>query len=130
MAPTGIPGAVQLQYTENPGGAFGLFGGATWLFVTATLIVVAVIVAASLSLPARGLAVALGLVLGGAIGNLADRFLRGGGFSGRVVDFIALAGSPNGEPVWPVFNVADSAIVVGAGLILLTSVWQGARSGD
>jgi signal peptidase II len=58
--------------------------------------------------------VGLGLVLGGAVGNLTDRVIRGPGFSGEVVDFLDLQ-------VWPVFNVADSAIVVGAALLLLSS---------
>jgi signal peptidase II len=56
--------------------------------------------------------VALGLVLAGAVGNLTDRLIRGPGFSGEVVDFIDLH-------VWPVFNLADSAIVVGAAILLL-----------
>jgi signal peptidase II len=65
-------------------------------------------------------AAALGLVLGGALGNLTDRALRGPGLlSGRVIDFIDFH-------VWPVFNLADSAIVVGA--ILLA--WAGLREPD
>ena len=117
-----IPGVLQLQFARNPGGAFGLFGGATWLFLTATIAVSGVIVFASLNLPNRTLAVALGLVFGGAIGNLTDRLLHGPGLSGRVTDFLAFAKSPDATPVWPVFNVADTAIVVGAGLILLASL--------
>ena len=114
-----IPGVLQLQYTTNSGGAFGLFGGATWLFLTATVIVTGVIVFASARLPGKLLAVALGLVLGGALGNLTDRAVRGPDFSGRVVDFLAIATSPDADPLWPVFNIADSAIVVGAGMILI-----------
>jgi len=117
-----IPGVLQLQFTTNPGGAFGLFGGATWLFLTATVAVSAVILFAAFNLPNRTLAVALGLVLGGAMGNLTDRFVNGPGLSGQVVDFLAFARNPDATPVWPVFNMADSAIVVGAGLILLASV--------
>jgi signal peptidase II len=59
--------------------------------------------------------VGLGLVLGGAIGNLIDRAIRGPGFSGEVVDFIDLQ-------VWPIFNVADSAIVIGAAVLLLSGL--------
>ena len=59
-------------------------------------------------------ALGLGLVLGGALGNLADRALRGPGLSGHVVDFIDLHW-------WPVFNVADSAIVIGAVVIAWAS---------
>jgi signal peptidase II len=108
-----IPGVVQLDYTTNPGGAFGVLGGATWLFLTATLVVCAAIVVASFNLPSRLIAAGLGLVLGGALGNLTDRAVRGGGFSGRVVDFIDFRW-------WPVFNAADSAIVIGAALIILS----------
>jgi signal peptidase II len=56
--------------------------------------------------------VGLGLVLAGAVGNLTDRMIRGPRFSGEVVDFIDLH-------VWPVFNLADSAIVVGAAILLV-----------
>jgi signal peptidase II len=118
-----IPHVLQLQYTTNSGGAFGVFDGAVWLFLTATLVVCGVIVFASFNLPNRMIAVALGLVLGGALGNLTDRAVRGVGFfNGHVVDFLAFASGPTARPVWPVFNVADSAIVVGAALILFGSV--------
>ena len=110
-----IPGVFQLRYTTNPGGAFGLFGGLTWLFVATSLVVVAVVLFASRNLPGRPAAVGLGLVLGGALGNLTDRLVRGPGFSGEVVDFLDFH-------VWPVFNVADSAIVIGAVILLLGSV--------
>jgi signal peptidase II len=110
-----VPGVVQLNYTENPGGAFGLFGNAPWLFLGATLAVCAVIVVASFGVREPVLAVGLGLILGGALGNLTDRAVRGPGLSGKVVDFMDFM-------VWPVFNAADSAIVIGAGLILLASV--------
>jgi signal peptidase II len=118
-----VPGVLQLQYTTNSGGAFGVFDGAVWLFLTATVVVCAVIVFASFNLPGRVIAVALGLVLAGAIGNLTDRAVRGSGFfRGHVVDFLAFAKSPTAQPVWPVFNLADSAIVAGAALILLASI--------
>lgn len=111
-----IPGVLQLNYTTNSGGAFGLGQSAPWLFAGATVVVVAVIVAASLRLRHPATAVALGLILGGGIGNLTDRALRGDGvLSGRVVDFIDFQ-------VWPVFNLADSAIVVGALLLVGTGL--------
>jgi signal peptidase II len=109
-----IPGVFELRFTTNPGGAFGLFGGAAWLFVLASVVVIAAVVASSWNLPSRLAAISLGLVLGGALGNLTDRVLRGPGFSGEVVDFLDFQ-------VWPVFNLADSAIVVGAALLLLSS---------
>jgi signal peptidase II len=108
-----VPGVLQLNYTTNSGGAFGLGGSAPWLFAAATILVSAAIVVGSLRLSRRGAAVALGLVLGGAVGNLTDRIVRGDGFDGRVVDFIDFH-------VWPVFNLADSAIVVGVLLLLLS----------
>ncbi len=110
-----IPGAVQLRYTTNAGGAFGLFGGQPWLFFGATLIVCGAIALASTRLVSSVSALGLGLILGGALGNLTDRILRGPRVSGRVVDFIDFH-------VWPVFNLADSAIVVGALVILLAGL--------
>jgi signal peptidase II len=110
-----VPGVFQLRFTTNPGGAFGLFGGLTWLFVTASIAVVLVIVVVSRKLPSRVTAVALGLILGGALGNLTDRLVRGPGFSGEVVDFLDFL-------VWPVFNVADSAIVVGALILVVGGI--------
>jgi signal peptidase II len=112
-----IPGVLQLRFTTNPGGAFGLFGGLTWLFVATSIVVVVVVIMASRNLTGGVSAIGLGLVLGGALGNLTDRVVRGPGFSGEVVDFLDLH-------VWPVFNVADSAIVVGAGILLLHSFRQ------
>ena len=78
-----------------------------------------VIAVVSLRLTWTLVAVSLGLILGGALGNLTDRIVRGTGISGSVVDFVDLH-------VWPVFNVADSAIVVGA---LLLGLWT-LRRGD
>jgi signal peptidase II len=114
-----IPKVLRLTYTTNPGGAFGLFGRAPYLFLAATLIVCAAIVFASFSSPSMTLSIGLGLVLGGALGNLTDRIVRGSGLNGRVVDFIDFR-------VWPVFNLADSAIVIGAALILLAGVHRAA----
>ncbi|HEV8421036.1 MAG TPA: signal peptidase II [Actinomycetota bacterium] len=110
-----VPRAVQLRYTTNSGGAFGLFGGQPWLFFAATLIVCAAIAVASTRLSSGASSFGLGLILGGALGNLTDRIIRGPGVSGRVVDFIDFH-------VWPVFNLADSAIVVGALIILLAGL--------
>jgi signal peptidase II len=110
-----IPHVVQLRYTTNAGGAFGLFGSQPWLFFAATLLVCTVIAVVATRLSSSAGAVGLGLILGGALGNLTDRILRGPGVSGRVVDFIDLH-------VWPVFNAADSAIVVGALVILIAGL--------
>ncbi len=109
-----IPGALTLRYTTNSGGAFSLGQRTPWLFAGATLIVSGLIVLTAFRSRNARSALGLGLVLGGALGNLADRALRGPGLSGHVVDFIDLHW-------WPVFNVADSAIVIGAVLLAWTS---------
>ena len=115
-----IPRVLQLRFTTNPGGAFGLFGGLTWLFVLISVVVIIVVVAASFDLPARASAVGLGFILAGAVGNLTDRAIRGDGFSGEVVDFVDLH-------VWPVFNVADSAIVIGAAILFVLGIRRDRR---
>jgi signal peptidase II len=113
---TVIPHVFRLSYTTNSGGAFGLGESAPWLFAAATVVVAAAIVIASTRLGHATTAVALGLILGGAAGNLTDRALGGDSLlGGRVVDFIDLH-------VWPVFNVADSAIVVGAVLLAVAGL--------
>jgi signal peptidase II len=115
-----IPGVLTLRFTTNSGGAFSLGQSAPWFFATATILVSAVIVATAFRHRSATSAIALGLVLGGALGNLADRLLRGPGVSGRVVDFIDLH-------VWPVFNLADTAIVVGALLFIWSTFREPAR---
>ena len=118
-----IRGVLDLDYTTNSGGAFGLGQSAPWLFAAASIGVSIAIVVASLRVDRRWTAVALGLVLGGALGNLTDRLVRAGdGFlTGRVIDFIDLH-------VWPVFNLADSAVVIGA-VVLALSVRYEPRGG-
>lgn len=110
-----IPRVLRLTYTSNSGGAFGFGQSAPWLFAGATIAVVAVIVVVSARLSDPLVAAALGLVLGGALGNLTDRAINGPGLTGRVTDFIDFR-------IWPVFNVADSGIVVGAVLLALSSL--------
>lgn len=109
-----VPGVLSFNYTTNSGGAFGLGRSAPWVFAGATVLVSVVIVFVSFRLDRRPLALALGLVLGGALGNLTDRILNGPGLSGSVIDFIDLQ-------VWPVFNLADASIVVGAILLAMSS---------
>jgi len=101
-------GLVRLTYTTNTGGAFGLFANQTFLLALAAVVAITVLVLYLRYLP-RGstlLNVGLGLDLGGAIGNLIDRVRLG-----EVTDFIDIG-------AWPVFNLADSAIVVGTFLIV------------
>jgi signal peptidase II len=109
-----IPGVLSFNYTTNSGGAFGLGRSAPWVFAGATVVVSLVIVFVSFRLNRLPLATALGLILGGALGNLTDRVVNGPGLSGFVTDFIDLH-------FWPVFNLADSAIVVGAILLAISS---------
>ena len=115
-----IPGVLHLNYTENAGGAFSLFGGKTWLFVGATALVVGVVVVASSRLTALPPAIALGLILGGALGNLTDRVARGPGLTGKVIDFVDFR-------IWPVFNAADAAIVLGVLLMAWYSIARDRR---
>lgn len=110
-----IGGVLSWTLQRNPGSAFGLFRHFPVVFtVLAALIALAIVVRAS-HVQDRLTGVALGLVLGGALGNLLDRIARPPGvFRGRVVDFIDFHW-------WPVFNVADSAVVIGAVLLLISS---------
>ncbi len=109
-----------LMLTFNYGAAFSLLGDAggwqRWLFVAIAIGVSGALVVWLARLPAsaRFTAVALALVIGGAIGNLWDRLARG-----AVVDFIDLY---YGTWHWPAFNVADMAICVGAGMLVLESL--------
>jgi signal peptidase II len=116
-----LGGLVYVQLVRNPGAAFGLATGATWLLTLIAVGVVLVIIRVAGRLRSRGWAVTLGLVLGGAMGNLVDRLFRyPGTFRGWVVDMISVF-APDGR-VWPVFNAADSAICTGGVLLVLLAV--------
>lgn len=113
-----IPGFFRIVHAENPGAAFGIFSdspsqwkvGLLIVFsVIALLIVLALLWKSGNRLTTTG--VGLSLILGGAIGNLWDRIV-----SRRVVDFLLFY---VGQYQWPAFNVADSAIVIGAGLLVI-----------
>ncbi|MCG7285547.1 signal peptidase II [Cellulomonas sp. ACRRI] len=105
-----------LQLLFNPGAALGLATGTTWLLTVVAITVVVVIVRVSRRLGSTGWTIALGLLLGGALGNLVDRLIREPGvFVGHVVDFIAYGDLFVG-------NVADIAIVAAAGLLMLLSL--------
>jgi signal peptidase II len=122
-----IPKVLDLSYTTNPGGAFSLFTGLPWVFFVASVAISGTIVWLSVRTTTVTNAVGLGLVLGGALGNMTDRLTRGSGVSGQVVDFIHLH-------LWPTFNVADSSIVVGAIVLLAGGLFgsgrgAGARTG-
>jgi signal peptidase II len=113
-----IPGFFRLTHTENTGAAFSLFADSTVPWKTGLLIafsVIALIVVVVLLWKNHHAhlvtGVGLSLIMGGALGNLWDRLARG-----RVVDFLLVYVK---QYQWPVFNLADSAIVVGAGLLIL-----------
>jgi signal peptidase II len=110
-----VPGLLDLRFTTNSGGAFSIGQRAPWLFAGASIAVAVAIVLTSHRHRYAVTAIALGLVLGGSLGNLTDRLVRGPGFSGRVIDFIDLH-------VWPIFNLADSAIVLGAVLLAVDAL--------
>jgi signal peptidase II len=115
---TVIDGWLQLRLHRNPGAAFSLATGSTWIFTIIATVVSAVIVRVSRQLGSRWWAVALGLLLGGAMGNLVDRLTRSPGFArGHVVDFIEYLRFPVID--FPIFNVADSCITTAAVLIAL-----------
>lgn len=106
---------LRFRLIYNPGAAFSIGTGLTWLFTLIIAVVVIVIIRTAARLGSRSWAVALGLLLGGAIGNLADRLFRQPGFpEGHVVDFIDYNG-------WFVGNIADIAIVVAMALIVILS---------
>lgn len=117
-----VPGFFRLVHTRNRGVAFGMLNSAAAWMDALRLVVVGVVIAFviwQILEGARG-ATLLGfaLVLGGALGNLIDRVLRG-----EVVDFLdAFAVWGGREHHWPAFNVADSAITIGAILVLLAEV--------
>jgi signal peptidase II len=106
-----VGGFFDLELTRNPGGAFGILPQSPLLFFLATVVIVGGVLAWGLRSSQAPLA--LGLVAGGGLGNLIDRLVRApGGLQGRVVDFIHFH-------FWPTFNLADSAIVIGVGLLIL-----------
>lgn len=103
-----------LRLVFNPGGSFGLFPGSTAVIASLSALVTVGVIVWALRDPQAPLA--LGLVIGGGLGNLVDRALRPPGFgTGEVVDFIYLS-------FWPTFNLADAAISVGVALILLQAI--------
>jgi signal peptidase II len=113
-----FPGFFRITHVENRGAAFGLFADSTSEWKIALLIlfsVIALVVVSAMlwrnshSMTTTG--IGLALILGGAIGNLWDRLV-----SGKVVDFLLFY---VGQYQWPAFNVADSAIVVGAALLVI-----------
>ena len=106
---------IKLNLIRNPGAAFSIGNGSTWLLTAVSLGILVWVVIGARKVGNMPWAVALGLLLGGAVGNLIDRVFRAPGPGrGHVVDFIDYFGLFIG-------NVADIAIVVGAGIIMVLS---------
>jgi len=107
-----IPGILRITLVKNTGAAFGIFEGGRIFFIIASIIAVGFILYLGLRLPAtdRYKKLLLGLILGGAVGNLIDRV-----YDGAVIDFIEMGVAGHW---WPVYNVADIAVTVGAVMLL------------
>jgi signal peptidase II len=124
-----LGGALYLSLTRNPGAAFSLFRDFTAIFPLIALGVVVWIGFMARSLRSVPWAVALGLVLGGAVGNVIDRIFRAPGFlSGHVVDFFSLF-DPHGQ-VFAIFNVADMALTFGVIVAVLLELLGRQRDGS
>ena len=124
-----LGGMVYFQLLRNPAAAFGLGEGMTPLLTVFAMLVAVGIGWFARKIRTPGWAIGFGLVLAGALGNLVDRLFRPPGpFHGHVVDFVSVF-APNGE-VWPVFNIADSCICVGAVLIVVLSLFGRDHEGN
>lgn len=118
---------LQLSFATNRGGAAGLMGNRPQLLMALSIVALAIILWWSRGVPAEHKLTRLGFgaILGGAVGNLLDRVFRGGFiFDTYVVDFIDAHWYDRLH--WPTFNVADSAICTGIGLILIVNLvgWE------
>lgn len=113
QGPVHVVWKLDFELSYNTGSAFGLVKGWAPVLAALAVVVVVVLLASLRGVRSWAMTVALGLVVGGAVGNLADRVLRG---HGAVVDFVALH-------FWPTFNVADSGITVGV-LLAALSLWR------
>jgi signal peptidase II len=109
--PVHVIGTLDFELARNTGASFSLFQGKAFVLIPVAVVLVAVLAVMAWRAPTTGRAAIIGLILGGALGNLGDRFFRAD--HGAVVDFVALH-------FWPTFNVADSCIVVGCGLFLVS----------
>jgi signal peptidase II len=111
-----IGDTVEFELTRNGGGAFSRFQGMTPVLAVGAIVVTFVLFRVLRGMTDSVLVIALTLVLGGALGNLVDRFVRAPGFlRGHVVDFVSVGW-------WPVFNVADSCVTIGAVLLIVRSL--------
>jgi signal peptidase II len=123
-----LGGAVYLNVTRNSGAAFSLGGDFTPVFGVLAMIVVGVIAWLARRLRSLPWGIALGLIAGGASGNLVDRLFRAPGpLHGHVVDFISVFDEAGN--VWPIFNVADSSLFCGVALVLVLEFTGRGRDG-
>jgi signal peptidase II len=107
---------LQLTFVQNSGAAFGIGAGSTIIFTFFALAVLIFITRYALQITSKGWALVCGLVLGGILGNLTDRIFREPGFlQGHVIDWIQI-------PNWPVFNIADTAIVIAAVVAIILTI--------
>ncbi len=113
--PVHVVWRLDLALSINTGSAFSLFRGSTPVLVVIAVALVCALLVMVWRAPTVGRAAVLGLILGGALGNLSDRFFRG--LHGGVVDFIEFH-------FWPTFNVADACITVGC-ILLAVSLLRG-----
>ncbi len=117
-----LDGALYLTLARNTGAAFSLGADLTWVFTVVMIVVITVIVWVARKVRSLPWALALGLIMGGASGNLVDRLFRApGAFQGGVIDFLSLY-HPWGQ-VWPIFNLADVFIVSGGILAVTLTVF-------
>jgi signal peptidase II len=113
-----LPGAFRLICHYNTGGAFGWAAGNVMLFLAATAVLVPILVLTAYQCRGSGAPLwGLGLIIGGALGNLYDRLFHPG-----VRDFLEVINPASGLGLWPVFNLADIAIVIGVAAYLVWSL--------
>lgn len=124
-----LGGFIYLSLTRNPGAAFSLLRDHTYIFPVIALGVLVWIGFMARRLNSLPWAISLGLVFGGAVGNLADRIFRAPAvLNGHVVDFLSLF-APHGDR-WPIFNVADMSLVTGVTLAVLLELTGRRRDGS
>ena len=123
-----LGGALYLTLTRNSGAAFSIAEDYTMIFPVIAFVVVGAIVWLAWRLRSVPWGLAMGLILGGALGNLVDRMFRTPGpFRGHVVDFLSLFDA-HGR-VWPIFNVADSSLFCGVALAIVLELTGRRRDG-
>lgn len=111
-----IPGVFNITLTTNTGAAFGIFPGGSIFFIMASMTIIVLVMSMNLLNKAETAVyrISSGFVIGGALGNLIDRFIFG-----HVIDWLDFM-------IWPIFNVADSAVVVGA-ILLAGAILKGPK---